>query len=49
MRPVDPYRANHFNILGVYMKSKKKGANTNPGKPGSQKIDKSEVKLFVTA
>ena len=23
MRPVDPYRANHFNILGIYMKSKK--------------------------
>lgn len=24
MRPVDPYRANHLDILGIYMKSKKR-------------------------
>ena len=39
----------HGCAPSVKRNSKKKGANTNPGKPGSQKIDKSEVKLFVTA
>ena len=38
-----------LTFLAFTWRAKKKGANTNPGKPGSQKIDKSEVKLFVTA